>query len=367
MKKHFIRIGIFIGLFLLAELVLALFGNRPGTIEGSLYPVKNLVSSPLFQADSNGITSFLNNSTILPEGYTINKQGFRSEINFDKEEIDSLRKKQNKNVVFLVGDSYTEGCCAYPISDSFASLLYSDAENILLNFGVGGTDLVQYKLIVENYLPLVQPDLVVIAFYLGNDIAYRERPVTPNIAFHYLLKDYPWLNSEKPYFLTEKGEKKYFETPEEAYSFYLNNFTLWGENTAFLEKLIRNSIIGSKIYLGIKEYSQKRKWHSNNTVPLQNDVEIPHCLLLEIKAACDANNTKLLIATIPSPIDVDNQIDLKEKYGKYFENLPVVYPDISLFKTSDYDGMETDNHFNNIGHQKYYTFIQEQINKRLGD
>jgi len=214
MKKHFIRIGIFLGLFLFTEIVLAVFGNRPGTIDGWLFPVKNLISTPRFQADSNGISSYVKNSPSRPTGYSINKQGFRSKIDFDSNNIESLRRKQNKNVVFLVGDSDTEGCCAHPIDNSFASLLYDNEENILLNFGVGATDLVQYKLIVDHYVPIVQPEIVVVAFYLGNDIAFRERPVRPDIPVCYILEGYPWLSSQKPYFLTEDGVKDYFETPE---------------------------------------------------------------------------------------------------------------------------------------------------------
>lgn len=134
-----------------------------------------------------------------------------------------------------------------------------------------------------------------------------------------------------------------------------------------MEKLIRNSILFSKIYLGIKEYNQKRKWSIKHLSPVQHDVEITHRLLLELEAACNDNNTELLITTIPSPIDVDDQENLKEKYGKYFKDLPAVFPDISLFETTDFDGMETGNHFNNTGHKKYYSFIREQINKRLDD
>lgn len=363
-KVFLLRALIFIGLFILSELVLRIAGQKPGTLDNAIYPLDTLIGTPRFRGDENGITSFLKGAKNIPPGFILNKQGFRSPISFEIEVIDSLRQAKNQKVVFLVGDSYTEGCCAEPITNSFADKLYEDDEYILLNFGVGATDLLQYKLVIEKYAPILKPDLIVVDFYLGNDFAYYRRPVTPNVPVCFLLKDYAWLNSVGPRYLMENYPRDYFLNAKEAYHFYLNSYTLWGENATSFERMIRWSVY-SKFYVQQREKARQRAWWRAGGAATDNDTLCTNGLLQEIDQIGEENHIPVLYVGIPSPQDVDEQLDLEEKYGKYFYNSRHVFPSTSLFSVDDYDGMETANHFNNDGHYKFYKFAREVIKNEL--
>lgn len=363
MKTFLIRFGIFLGLLLASELVLRLAGQRPGTLNDAIYPLETLTETPRFRADSSGITSIAKGPEHIPPGFVINDQGFRSPLSFEKSVIDSIRHQKNQKVVFLVGDSYTEGCCAEPISNSFADLLYEDDEYLLLNFGVGATDLLQYKLVIEKYAPMLKPDLIVVAFYFGNDLAYYQRPITPNVPVCFVMQDYAWLNSVGPRHLMEEYPRDYLLTAEEAYRFYLDNYTLWGDNTTFFERMIRWSVY-SKFYLQHREKSRQEAWWETGATAADDEVHTTR-LLQEIDQIGKTNNIPVIYLGIPSPKDVEQNADLEDKYGKYFTQSRHSFPDGNLFSVDDYDGLETSNHFNNQGHFKYYQFAHEAIQQAL--
>lgn len=364
MKKRLIQIGIVCLLLFVLELFLSLAGHQAGMFIPDIYPLDTLISKQKYQADSLGITSFMVKSKYLSEGYFINKQGFRSPIDFDKKSIDSVRVASQKDIVMLIGDSYTEGCCAQPIDSSFADLIYKDEAFTTLNFGVGSTGLSQYQLIANHYIEKLRPNLVIIAFYLGNDFLYYERPVTPNVPVCYQIKDFVWLNSVGPPYYMLNNDNEYFKTKEEAYSFYLSNYTLWGKEVNWMERILRQSILLSKLYLGAKEKLAQIKWGFNE-ISKDNDVALTNQILKNINETCKRNQTELLVLGIPSPQDAKHQVDLNEKYGEYFHGIESRFPNISLFSVEDYDGKELSNHFNNLGHQKWYRFLKTEIENAL--
>lgn len=362
MKKRLIQIGIVCLLLLFIELFLRLSGQQAGMLNAEIYPLDTLISEQIHQADSLGISSYIASSEYLSTEYKINQQGFRSPINFDKNSIDSLRANSTNKIVLLIGDSYTEGCCANPIDSSFADLIHNNKEFTSLNFGVGATGLNQYQLIANHYVPKLRPDLVVIAFYLGNDILHYERPTTPYVPVCYQVKDFVWLKSAGPPYYMTNYENEYFKTKEEAYSFYLSNYTLWGENVNWTKKILRHSIVFSKLYLGIKEKYAQIKWWINKS---NNDLILTNNILKSINETCVRNQTKLIVLGIPSPVDANEQIDLSEKYGKYFHGIESRFPEITNFSSNEYDGLETFNHFNNSGHLKWYRFLKTEIEHEL--
>lgn len=369
LKTFAIQLAVLIALLVFVEAIMWLTGNRPGVLEDSLYPVDEFVVEPAFQSDEYGISSFVSNSPIIPKEYILNAQGFRSKFNYTKEVIDSLRQESNKQVIFLIGDSYTQGCCDSPVDSSFSDLLAKNHEYHILNFGIGAVDLYQYQQIVRKYVPMLKPELVVIPFYLGNDISHYERTIAPHIPFCYVIRAYPWLNAQKPVEFIEKGEKPYFESAGEAYQFYLDHYTLWGKNATLLERLIRKSIIASKLYIPYmqKELEEKKFDFYKKYNKLSDDVANTVAPLKEIKKVCEENNTALLILGIPSPLDAIKQESLSEQYAKYFEKAKVTYafPDISEYSIDDYDGPETRNHFLNSGHFKFYQFTESALNEYL--
>ena len=356
-----VQFSVFISLFFLLEIGLQFSGLKPGTLVDEFCPpLDTVVNLELFRADEQGITSY-NANAHLPIEYKVNKQGFLSDFDFNEYSADSL-KKLNKKTVFLIGDSYTEGCCAFPLDSSFADLLCADSGFVAINFGIGNTDLVQYKLIIEKYVPIFNPDLVVVFFYLGNDIAYYERPVLKNVPYSFTIKDWRWLNAVPPVCFSPDYPNFYLKTPQEAYSFYLKNYTLYTENLTLIERLIRNSIILSKIYLGVREKYYQLKWELNYGFKNQNIITTNR-LVNSIVESGERAGSKVIVMAIPSPVDI-NEVDLKSHYEAFLGNRSI-FPDIESFSEEHYDGKEIKNHFNNAGHRMYYRFAKKNIEREL--
>ncbi|MGB0369589.1 MAG: SGNH/GDSL hydrolase family protein [Flavobacteriales bacterium] len=360
LSKQFLLFGV---LIVFAEIGLRAVGEKPGVLDAELFPPDTMIYDQLFQADSLGISSYFKESPILPNGHVINRQGFLGSIDYDKATMDSIRSKSNKKVVMLVGDSYTEGCCANPLDSSFAARLMNDTNFVVLNFGVGATDLTQYQLVVERYVKEIAPDLVVVMFYLGNDISWNVRTISPNAPVCYPIRDYLWLNSVgPPHLMNLNGVGNYFSTPEQAYQFYLRSYTLWSAHANTLEKFIRLSVLFSKIYLAARERYMMFKHHG---LPISHEklVSQTNDLLKQIHRDCLNSHVPVIISTIPSPEDADDDVNLETEYSQYFNrsHINALYPNIKQFSALDYDGMETRNHFNNSGHRKYYHFLDSVI------
>ncbi|MBL4708553.1 MAG: SGNH/GDSL hydrolase family protein [Flavobacteriales bacterium] len=338
-------------------------GDKPGVLKNELFPVERFIPQTLFRSDDYGISSYVDDSPRVPKNYILNQQGFRSSFDYDSLTIDSLREFDDRKVIFLIGDSYTEGCCDLPVDSSFADLLTRHSSHHILNFGIGGTDLTQYLQIVKKYVPKLKPDLVIIAFYLGNDIAYAKREPAPRIPIAYAIQKYPWMNSSIPPFLKKNYPKEQLESEIEAYQFYLNQYSLWGHNTNWIHRIIRRSVLLSKLYLGTRLWYYRIRWaiSSAETDPILVTTKI----IKGIQQECNVNGVKLLVLGIPSPSDAIDQTDLSSTYSPYFKSVEHRFPLISSFSESDYDGPKPYNHFLNSGHLKFYNFINLELHSEI--
>ncbi|MDX2362337.1 MAG: SGNH/GDSL hydrolase family protein [Crocinitomicaceae bacterium] len=352
------RLVIFLAFFLLAEIVLFIMGHRPGVMENQYYQYGAAQYDSVLYADEMGITHHSPEGRFYPN-QTVNKEGFMGKIEFTPEAMDSIRSL-GKKIVLLVGDSYTSGCCVDDHEKAFASLLAESDEYVVLNFGVGGTDPLHYELVVKKYLPLLKPDLVAVVAYLGNDEMSYDRTAKPFVPVCYPIKNGPWLSSEAPIYMAE--EDTYFKNFEEAKKFYYSYYSLRSSESSFFEKLIRPSIILSKLYL----YAKVRWHHHNVHEQLFSPPENPpysYNHLKEIMNFCQTNDTEVMYAAIPSPKNVENNEDVYKKYDYFFNEIPWETPnDLTI---EDYDGREDGNHFNNAGHLKFTEFIHPLILQAL--
>ena len=348
------RIMIFLALFLIAEIGLRFVGYKPGVIEDFYYHRGNVVYDSVLYGDEFGITHAVSGANLI-EGGEINEDGFFSSIEFTSESVEAI-KRSGKKVIMLIGDSYTHGCCADHFDASFAQLLNDSEDFTVLNFGIPGADPVQYRLIVEKYAAALDPDMILLAVYGGNDILEYDRTPKPYIPLSYPIKNGPWLNSEGPIYLTKQGT--YFKTFEEAKYHYHEYFSIWGDQASFFEKTIRNSVILSRPYM---------KWKTSNRF---NELkhQMPESLerqpysfqnLDSLNRFSESLGIPVVYSLIPSPSDVQNTVDLSKKYDFVFEQLPYHVP--ANLKASDYDGLTDGNHFNNNGHRKFAAFLETLI------
>lgn len=358
MKVFFVKVAIFIVLLFVVEVALRLIGFEKGNLMPSFQLVDQVSSDQPFAGTDEGITIFTPNSSILPPDYNINTQGYRNNFDFDKKTSDSLKAISTKPQVFLVGDSYTQGCCASAAENSFADLLKGYD---VYNFGVGGADIIQYDLILQNYLEKLNPNLVVIPFYLGNDITADKRTPRPNIPIIYKIKGSFFLSSEIPSSLSSLHSKPYFDSAEEAYNFYLNTYTFWGEDRSLVEQICAKSVILTQLFKGLPlkvrgQLDYYRSFEENKDIVVTNN------LLQALQRQSDVAEIPLLLCPIPSPNDAKNQLSLESVYQEYFEGLSVCYPKISNYQVSFYDKTS---HFTDEGHLVYANELQACIDQRL--
>lgn len=330
----------------------------PGNLIDDFKVQENPIYEQRFIADENGVNYLMPNASTLMLGTVVNAQGFRSLINYTPETIDSLRKATGKKIIMIIGDSFVEGCCADTVTNSFPDLIAKRNKFIVLNMGIAGTDPLQYKLVAQKFVKLLKPDVVVTVFYFGNDILTLKRIPEPNVPLTFPFKNNKWIFGIAPNHLS--GKLNYnFKSADEAYKFYVDNYTLHGSNRNWLEKLLKHSVCFSKLYLAAQHQWLKRKWVKNNP-GLKIDVnQITYDHLNAIRKECEAYSVKSIFVGIPAPNEVSE--DLKNKYRDIFKDIQYYTPNTLTGK--DYDGMDMSNHLNNAGHIKYAAFLANVIEK----
>jgi hypothetical protein len=356
-----IQVLVFIGLFILLEIILRLFGMRAGTLIDKFVIEENPQYMPRLYSDEMGINHIYANTETLIEGTVINKQGFRGKFEYIRSTVDSIRKYTGRKIVMIIGDSYVEGCCADTVKNSFPDLVANGPHYEVLNFGVAGTDPLQYSLITRKYVKELMPDMVVVAFYFGNDFQAFGRKPSPGSPITFPFKKNLWIYSNPSNYLTKKLNYG-FKRPDEAYNFYIEHYTLRGKNRNWFQKIVSYSVIISKIYLGTEHEIKKREWSKMNLEFSDDNDQMTHNIVKSIKTCCDSLSMPFLFIGIPAPTEAKETSTLMTKYKKYFREIPYYVP-TNLTK-NDYDGTSAGNHFNNIGHKKYADFLLKLLNEK---
>lgn len=131
---------------------------------------------------------------------TINGKGFRTH-EFVSKAPDEIR-------IVAIGDSTTyghgvDGGATYPelLESMLRSKTPGDPKVRVFNLGVGDYGPVEYYLLAKTYLPLLKPDITIVAFFTGNDIADLFRlvetdtdglPVKSRIGGMYVDEQHRW-------------------------------------------------------------------------------------------------------------------------------------------------------------------------------
>ncbi|PBQ30980.1 hypothetical protein CNR22_04075 [Sphingobacteriaceae bacterium] len=351
---------VFIIFFILAELFFrGCCGWQPGTWFNDLKMQEKPEYEPRFTSDNQGINHILRTSNILMPGTVINRQGFRDTMDYTPAAIESLRKNTGKEVVMVIGDSYVEGCCPDNMSKTFTDIVNRTNKYAILNLGVAGTDPLQYELVAKKYIPLLKPDRVLVVVYFGNDLLTGARKPTPGVPILYPFKNNKWIYSVAPAEIAGK-EGYTFKSADEAYQFYIDNYTLRGHKNNLFEKTIGYSVILSKVYLGIRQGIRHNQWQKiAATLPNRNDTLLTYEHLRSIKYFCDSLLTPAVFIGIPQPREAADAEKLRARYQPYFKDLLWSVPYNLTLK--DYDGMEMFNHFNNEGSKKYADFLEKTL------
>jgi hypothetical protein len=94
-------------------------------------------------------------------------------LGFNDEEF-TVPKPAGRFRIMAVGDSFTFGLVPYPqnvmtLLEAWLRARCQDRDLDLLNFGIAGTNVADYRTIIELGYATYEPDLVLINIYMGND------------------------------------------------------------------------------------------------------------------------------------------------------------------------------------------------------
>ncbi len=268
----------------------------------------------------------------------LNDEGFRS--------IPFKKYKSEKKKILLLGDSFTWGHSAGEMSNSFADLLLAKGY-IVYNAGITGADSAQYLALARKYIPVLKPDLVIVNFFLGNDVAYHKREPLPHV---------PIFFSTNAGNLYSFSDGVYLNTAELRYKFILRNYQIPAENSGF-NHFLAQSCIGTlfwKVLLKQKlveatphEDIEYWKLSAKLKVP-EPSANIEMDLVRQI---AEGANSKFLLVTITDFLDTP-----LIRTPDHFHNL---FPHIKFYNSPvEVAGYNmADGHFNVLGHRKYSEFL----------
>lgn len=276
--------------------------------------------------------------------HPVNEYGFKS-IAFKN--YSSAKKK-----VLLLGDSFTWGHSAYDITNSFADILLSKGYAVY-NTGISGADPAQYLAIAQKYLPLLQPDVVIVNFYSGNDVVYFDRKPEPLQPMFYTT------NAGN---IIAQPQHRYFTNADRAYRFAMassyiplrtpfNKLCSHTVVSTFIWKLVSMTGYLNTIPIGYDEYFEQAKKEERKT-PTANEQ------LAAIEQLAKNNNARCEIVFIPE-LKRFGKLSTPKDYAGMSDNIPFRIPQqITLAHYKKEDG-----HFNDEGHSAYADFLEELINR----
>lgn len=274
--------------------------------------------------------------------HPLNPQGFRS--------IPFQNHSTSKTKVLLLGDSFTWGHSATHLSQSFADLLISRGFAVY-NSGLSATDPAQYEAVARQYIPIIQPDAVVVNLFLGNDIMKFIRPIEPGKPLLYV---------------TNAGVLQAYPGPEQipsaaaAYDFVANEFRIPTGDSLPLNNLCSKTVITTLIWqaaskAGLIPFIRPNAayWKRNEPKISESPVTATH--LRAIQSICQVHGAKFILAVIPN--DPASPESIQQEFGTVWEGMEaIIVPDLS---PADYH--PSDHHYNDAGHRKHADLLEKAL------
>jgi len=312
---------------------------RKGKADGELVDAYAAISSIAPEARSAHQNAVVNH---VDSG--VNTDGFRS--------IAFRRFDNEKPSVLMLGDSYTFGHSASAYHKSFPDLLLARGYTVY-NSGITGTDVAQYLAVAKRWIPELLPDVVIVNFYMGNDIAYFRREVGP----------------ERPvFFSTNAGimmacpDGVQLRNAKEAYRLCMH----WAgipHDRGRLDRVMATTATTSALY-GVLWRNGIGKHRTDfiddyYTKVKEARLEQPYSRheLLAIDSIAKAYGSRFIVSVIPELVGPDfrRAADVPEA----FEGID--YVEMNVVKD---DCDPRGGHFNDLGHRRYADFLQELIDEQ---
>jgi hypothetical protein len=275
-----------------------------------------------------------------------NTHGFRS--------IPFLRsEKKNTPKVMIVGDSFVYGVSCNPITNSFADILLARGY-LVYNFGIPGTDPAQYLAIIEQYLPILKPDILVVCFFPANDLMYFTRKVEKSQPIEYLT-------NAGIFFSNICGK---FYPPDSAFIYYKNLLSI-PQNNMF-NKFCGQTAIGALLWgtlykFGVvthKERDSYEQCHGQLVGAITNTKKYIDAW----KRICSKENVLLIDAVLPV-VQENKPFYNEDLLDKLFESKYYHLPTSSISVKEHFP--TNDQHFNSLGNKLFADYLDGIIKSSL--
>jgi hypothetical protein len=245
---------------------------------------------------------------------------------FNHEGFYSIQLKRHQTVkprVLLLGDSFTWGHSSTNKTNSFSNILLARGYPVY-NTGISGADIPQYNAILKKYLTLLEPQVVVVNVFLGNDLPSFCRKPQPFVPVHFATNAGNLLSFQ---------EGRYINDAEEAYSNAVSMMMVPTDGA--VPRLYSETVIGS--YL----------WAIMNRGGSEGDRTCSISELKEMDRLCREHNVKFYVSIIPRL----NSLGMLRDAQEVADILSgIAYHQPSL--TGEMFNVE-DGHFNDMGHRAY--------------
>lgn len=265
--------------------------------------------------------------------YPVNSDGFYS-ISF--ENADSAKQK-----VLLLGDSFTWGHVTKHKLSSFANRLLQCGFTVY-NTGISGVGVQQYEAVLKTYYPKLKPDVVVLNFFIGNDISYFKRDVNLRVPVYF--------NTSAGNIMSMQNGIQ-FHTMEDAYQSLMSNMIIPETNT--VNRIFASTVITTYLWEHLTNIGiLNREYFVGKNYPEES---VTNELMQPIVEYCDSVGVPLIISVIP---------DLRN--GKLYgaESEKGLFSNINYVQTENltpemYDW--SNGHFNDEGHKVYANYLENLI------
>ncbi|MFM1876599.1 MAG: hypothetical protein RL266_2336 [Bacteroidota bacterium] len=242
--------------------------------------------------------------------------------------------------VLLLGDSFTWGHSSSNKVKSFANHLLFRGYHVF-NTGISGADVQQYEAVLKEYYPRLRPDVVVLNFFMGNDVTYFKRPVGPQ---------YPIMYHTNAGSILSMHSGVYFSTVDSAYDNVMTNMRIPLTNE--LNRFMASTVITT--YLWESMVNAELIHHEFFVGRSYPDEDITQRLMQPIMAYCDSVNVPLIISVIPK---LENgELHGGSSLSGLRSGIHYTEPEM---QTEMYD--QRDGHFNDAGHLFYADYLQNLI------
>lgn len=252
-------------------------------------------------------------------------------------------KPPNTYRIAVLGDSFTEAM-QVPIDESFTSVMEHDlagcqglgGKNVeAINFGVSGYGTAQELLVLQHYVWDYSPDMVILAFFTGNDVQNNNR----------ILQDDPF----RPYFVHQDGKlvldnsfqnapgwKQQFSWPHLALSWAVAHSNVLQVMAAAANYITRKNADGIKpTEMGLNDAI----YHAPTDPVWQDAWNVTDELIGTMNDEVKAHNAKFLVTTLSSSIQVDPDGTAREQLEKRLGVPDLFYPDERVQHVSQQDGI----------------------------